>query len=76
MLVLSRKAGEKIVIGDSVTVVVQRVAGNRVSLAIRAPKDVRILRGELNRDSEPDDNRSSTSTSPAEDLVIEEAPAV
>jgi len=47
MLVLSRKEGEKLVIGDNITVVVSRVAGNRVTLGIEAPSDVRIVRGEL-----------------------------
>jgi carbon storage regulator len=47
MLVLSRKIGEKIYIGEDVFVEVRRVAGNRVTLAISAPKSVRILRGEL-----------------------------
>lgn len=47
MLVLSRKAGEKIQIGDDVTLEVRRVAGNRVTIALVAPKEVRILRGEL-----------------------------
>lgn len=47
MLVLSRKLGEKLVIGDNITVVVSRVAGNRVTLGIEAPGDVRIIRGEL-----------------------------
>jgi carbon storage regulator len=47
MLVLSRKIGEKLVIGDNITVVVSRVAGNRVTLGIEAPIDVRIVRGEL-----------------------------
>lgn len=47
MLVLSRKEGEKLVIGDNITVVVTRVAGNRVTLGIEAPNDVRIVRGEL-----------------------------
>lgn len=47
MLVLSRKIGEKLVIGDNITVVVSRVAGNRVTLGIEAPHDVRIIRGEL-----------------------------
>jgi carbon storage regulator len=47
MLVLSRKVGEKIVIGDNITITIQRVAGGRVSLAIEAPREVRILRGEL-----------------------------
>jgi len=47
MLVLSRKIGEKLVIGDNITVVISRVAGNRVTLGIEAPNDVRIVRGEL-----------------------------
>ena len=47
MLVLSRKAGERIHVGDDITLEVRRVAGNRVTLAIEAPRSVRILRGEL-----------------------------
>ena len=47
MLVLSRKVGEKIVIGDNISIVVNRVAGNRVSIGIDAPDDVKIIRGEL-----------------------------
>jgi carbon storage regulator len=47
MLVLSRKLGEKVVIGDGITVTVVGVAGNRVRLAIEALDQVRILRGEL-----------------------------
>jgi len=47
MLVLSRKVGEKIVIGDNITVEVVRVSGNRVSLGLVAPSDVKIRRGEL-----------------------------
>ena len=47
MLVLSRKVGERLVIGGNITVVVNRVAGNRVTLGIEAPDTVRIVRGEL-----------------------------
>jgi carbon storage regulator len=47
MLVLSRKVGERIQIGKDVSVEVRRVAGNRVTIAIDAPRNVRILRGEL-----------------------------
>ncbi len=47
MLVLSRKVGEKLVINNNITVVVSRVSGNRVTLAVEAPQDVRIVRGEL-----------------------------
>ena len=47
MLILSRKAGETIVLGDNITITINRVASNRVSLGIAAPADVRITRGEL-----------------------------
>lgn len=47
MLVLSRKASERIHIGDGIVVEVRRVAGNRVTLAVEAPREMRILRGEL-----------------------------
>jgi carbon storage regulator len=49
MLVLSRKSGERIHVGDNITIEVRRIAGNRVTLALEAPREVRILRGELER---------------------------
>lgn len=52
MLVLSRRVGERVVIGDGITVTVTRVAGQRVMLGIEAPDGVRILRGELARRGE------------------------
>jgi carbon storage regulator len=47
VLVLSRKIGERIHVGDDIIIEVRRVAGNRVTLAVDAPPDVRILRSEL-----------------------------
>ena len=47
MLVLSRKAGEEILIGDNIRVVINRIAGNRVTIGVTAPEEVRIVRGEL-----------------------------
>jgi len=47
MLVLSRKEGERISIGDNITLVVSKVNGNRVTIGIEAPRDVKIVRGEL-----------------------------
>ena len=47
MLVLSRKPGERIVIGDGISIVVNRISGNRVAIGIEAPSDQRIVRGEL-----------------------------
>jgi len=47
MLVVSRKATEQIMIGKDVIVTVSRISGKRVDLAISAPREVRILRAEL-----------------------------
>ncbi|MCA9195058.1 MAG: carbon storage regulator [Planctomycetales bacterium] len=49
MLVLSRKVGEKLVIDGNITVEVVRIKGNRITLGLSAPKDVSILRGELEK---------------------------
>ena len=47
MLVLTRKAGEKVVIGEGITITVLEVVGNRMRIGLEAPEHVRILRGEL-----------------------------
>lgn len=47
MLVLSRGVGEKIVIGDDITITVVRIGPNGVRIGIDAPGDVPIVREEL-----------------------------
>jgi len=47
MLVLSRKVGEKLVIDGNITVEVVKVQGNRITIGIQAPADVKVLRDEL-----------------------------
>ena len=47
MLVLSRRVGEQLIIGDDVRVVIHAVRGNRVVVGIAAPNDVVIRRGEI-----------------------------
>ena len=47
MLVLSRKVGQEILIGDSIRITINKVSGNRVTLGVEAPEHIRILRGEL-----------------------------
>ena len=47
MLVLSRKPGEKILIGDNVTVTIVRIGPNTVRIGIEAPRDMNIVREEL-----------------------------
>lgn len=47
MLVLSRKVGEAIAIGDKISITVVEVKGNQVRLGIEAPQDLRIYRQEI-----------------------------
>lgn len=57
MLILQRKPGESLLIGEDISITVVSVDGGRVRLAISAPQDIPILRSELvdataaNRDS-------------------------
>jgi len=47
MLVLSRKIGEQILIGNSVVVTVVRINPNEVRIGVEAPSEVEIVRTEL-----------------------------
>ena len=47
MLVLTRKPGEKIFIGDNVSLTVVEVKGDSVRIAVDAPRDIKIYRGEI-----------------------------
>jgi carbon storage regulator len=47
MLVLNRKAGESLLIGDDVRITVVQISSHRVRLGIEAPSNINILRGEL-----------------------------
>ena len=47
MLVLTRKRGEEIVIGDNIRLTVVAVSGNQVRLGVTAPPDVSVRREEL-----------------------------
>jgi len=78
MLVLSRKTGERIHIGNDVFVEVRRVAGNRVTLAISAPRSVRVLRGELldaaRAFEKPAQTDAATSDTQTETFIVSQDP--
>jgi len=58
MLILSRKQGEELLIGDDVRVKVNWIRGHSVSLAVEAPRQTRILRGELKENESGRENRT------------------
>lgn len=47
MLILTRRVGETVVIGDDVTVTVLGVKGNQVRLGVNAPREVSVHREEI-----------------------------
>lgn len=65
MLVLSRRSGERIIIGDSIEVTVIEVRGERVKLGFKAPSDVTIQREEI-RHREPATSNSKATASLAD----------
>ena len=47
MLALTRKIGERIVIGDNIVITIVNIHGDNIRLAIDAPKEIKIYRGEI-----------------------------
>ncbi|QBR92358.1 carbon storage regulator CsrA [Nocardioides euryhalodurans] len=66
MLVLSRRAGESVVVGDDVTISILEVRGDVVRVGISAPRSVAVHRAELLEQLE-ETNR--TAASPSDDAV-------
>jgi len=64
MLILQRKAGESLLIGDEIEVSVLSVEAGRVRLAIEAPRNVSILRKELKNAAEVNREAAGEEASP------------
>ena len=66
MLILTRRVGETVMIGDEVTITVLGVKGNQVRVGINAPKSVSVHREEIyeriKREQQGDDEKKRTTT--------------
>lgn len=47
MLVLSRRIGEKLILGDNVEIMLLEVSGNQARIGIKAPREINVVRSEL-----------------------------
>lgn len=70
MLVLTRRSGESILVGNDITVEVQKVSKNRVRLLIQAPPHVRILRQEIAGRADVEADASSDSAAEPVEMLV------
>jgi carbon storage regulator len=71
MLILTRRVGETVMIGNDVTVTVLGVKGNQVRVGVNAPKDVAVHREEIferiKREQDPDSKLGSSTANLVDD---------
>ena len=70
MLILQRKEGESLLLGENIEITVLAVEAGRVRLAIQAPRDVTILRSEVRVAAEVNREAADEEVSPLELLDV------
>ena len=59
MLIITRKKGESLMIGDDIEIIVSKIDDGSVKIGIKAPRDIQILRKELYEEVE-NENKEAT----------------
>ena len=70
MLILTRRVGEAVVIGDEVTVTVLGVKGNQVRIGVNAPKSVSVHREEIFERIKNETDRGGNLAQPGSALAV------
>jgi len=69
MLILTRRVGETLMIGNEVTVTVLGVKGNQVRIGVNAPKDVAVHREEIFERIKREEDHDSRAGAPVDKIV-------
>ena len=74
MLIITRRPGEKIMLGDDIVVHVMEIVGNSVRVGIQAPRSIPVYREEI-WNAVRDENRAAADSAPADLPVTSERDA-